>query len=162
MNLTRRLVLASPLAALLPPVALAADPAPVTVLEAWARATPPGARTAAAYLTITNPGREADRLIGVSSEASERVELHTHEMAGGVARMRMVDSLDIPAGGQLVLQPDGAHLMLVGLRQALEPGGQLVLTLRFAKAGEIPVTAPVLALGSAGPAAPHPPHHHPG
>lgn len=162
MILTRRIVLALPVAALVPPVARAAELASVTVLEAWARATPPGARTAAAYLTITNPGREADRLIGASTEASERVELHAHEMAGGIARMRMVESLDIPAGGQLALQPDGAHLMLVGLRRALEPGGQLVLNLRFARAGDIPVTAPIVAPGSAGPAAPHPPHHHPG
>lgn len=159
MMMSRRTALALSLAALTPRLPQAADQAPLAVLEAWARATPPGARTAAAYLTLANPGRETDRLVGVWTDAAGRVELHTHEITEGVARMQAVEGLDIPAGGRLVLQPDGAHLMLFGLRRPLNPGDRLVLTLRFAKAGEMAVTAQVLAPGSGGPA--QPPHHHP-
>ena len=42
----------------------------LTITQAWSRATPPGAATAAGYLTITNHGTTNDRLVSVISSAA--------------------------------------------------------------------------------------------
>ena len=44
----------------------------LVVEKFWARATPGVARNGAAYVTIGNRGRDADRLIAVSSPAAAR------------------------------------------------------------------------------------------
>jgi copper(I)-binding protein len=61
-------------------------------------------------------------------------------------QMRNVeDGLPVEAGASLVLEPGGAHLMLVGLEDALKAGEELVLTLEFANAGAVDVVVPVSA-----------------
>src|SRR5262245_9260210 len=42
----------------------------------WSRPTPQGADMAGGYLTITNKGKVADRLIGGSSPAASQIEVH--------------------------------------------------------------------------------------
>jgi copper(I)-binding protein len=71
-------------------------------------------------------------------------------MDGGVMRMReLKQGIVVPAQGHLRLAPGGLHLMLVGLKAPLEQGGKVPLTLRFAQAGEVQVTAKVAPAGSA-------------
>ncbi|MGH6923837.1 MAG: copper chaperone PCu(A)C, partial [Propylenella sp.] len=53
----------------------------------WARATPPGAKVAAGYLTIENHGGEADRLVSATAEIAAQVELHESVVVDGIARM---------------------------------------------------------------------------
>lgn len=122
--------------------ALAAEPA-VEVSDAWARATPPGAANGAVFFTLHNRGAEADRLRQVSSPASKVAELHTHVMDGGVARMRQVPEIAVPAGGSTALKPGGLHVMLIGLQQPLRDGATIDLVLRFDRAGERKLRVPV-------------------
>ena len=119
--------------------ALAAFPASaqVTVENAWARATPPGAKLGAGYLLIRNGGSAADRLLAASTPAAERVELHTTVREGDVARMRQVKAYDVPALGRLELKPGGSHLMLVNLKAPLKEGQKIPAVLKFEKAGEV-------------------------
>ena len=104
------------------------------VTDAWARATPPGAKTGAAYMTLQG-GTMGDRLLGATSEAAASVELHTVEESDGMARMRRLDSLEIPAGTRVELAPGGKHLMLIGLGAPLTAGDTLRLVLEFATSG---------------------------
>jgi periplasmic copper chaperone A len=134
----------------LPALACAGAP---TVADAWARATPPGVDVGAAYLTITG-GSTDDRLLGASTERASMVHLHTVEESGGVASMRPVDSVAVPAGKQVVLAPKGMHLMLMGLARPLVAGETFALNLRFENAGEQTVQVTVRAAGEPGPAAP--------
>ncbi|MBI3451927.1 MAG: copper chaperone PCu(A)C [Rhodospirillales bacterium] len=113
------------------------------IQSVWARATPPAAKTGAAYLAIRNRGEAADRLIGVASPVAATVELHGHEMEGQMMRMRALADVTIPAGGEAALQAGGGHVMLIGLAAPLRAGETFPLTLRFAKAGEITVQVPV-------------------
>ena len=46
----------------------------IVITQAWARATPKGASTGAAYMTITNTGSAADRVSCVSSDATPIVK----------------------------------------------------------------------------------------
>jgi hypothetical protein len=122
--------------------------AQVRIEEPWARATAPGAKVGAGYLKITSGS--ADRLLGASSPAAQRVELHITVKEGEVLRMREVKAYDIPAKGGLELKPGGAHLMLVDLKAPLKEGGKVPVTLRFEKAGEVKVELQVRALGATG------------
>jgi copper(I)-binding protein len=134
-------------------LARAGEPA---VVDAWARATPPGTDVAAAYLTIDNRSGAADRLLGASSGAAGSVEIHETGREGDVMKMRKVEPLDVAAGDRVTFQPGGLHVMLAGLRAPLKQGERLPLTLRFEHAGEIHVEAVVLA-GDA--TDPHEGHH---
>lgn len=128
-------------------VALLLAATPVKVEDPWARATPPGAKIGAAYMKITSGGA-ADRLVGASSPAAAKVELHVTEKKGDVMRMREVKAYDIPAKGSFELAPGGAHLMLVDLKAPLKEGAKVPMTLRFEKAGEVKVELQVRALGA--------------
>jgi len=130
-------------------VALLLAATPVKVEGPWARATPPGTKIGAAYMKITSGGT-ADRLVGASSPAAAKVELHVTEKKGDVMRMREVKAYDIPAKGGFELAPGGAHLMLVDLKAPLKEGAKVPITLRFEKAGEVKVELQVRALGASG------------
>jgi copper(I)-binding protein len=111
------------------------------VEDAWAAATPPGAVTAAAYMTITSD--TADRLVGARSAASRGVEVHAHVESGGVLRMTPIAALGIEPGVKAVLAPGGHHLMLVGLTRPLAPGDEIVVVLEFERAGVREIALPV-------------------
>jgi len=131
--------------------ALVAAPAlaQVKVENAWTRATPPGATTGAGYLKISSS--KGDRLIGASSPAAAKVELHVTQKRGDMMMMREVKGYDIPAGGGFALAPAGAHLMLLDLKAPLKQGAKVPLTLRFQKAGDVKVELEVRPLSGAAP-----------
>jgi periplasmic copper chaperone A len=120
----------------------------VTIEGAWSRATPPGAKVAAGYLTIRNAGASADRLVAASSPAAARVETHVIEKQGEILRMREVKGYEVPAKGRFELKPGGPHLMLVDIKRPLKEGEKLPLVLRFQNAGEVKVELEVRALGA--------------
>jgi len=107
--------------------------------QAWVRPTVPGQGTGGAYLSVSNSGPAADRLLGGSSPAAARVEVHEMRMDGNVMRMRELTALNLPAGKRIQLAPGGLHLMLVDLKAPLKIGDKVPLKLRFEKAGEIDV-----------------------
>jgi len=102
-----------------------------------------GGTSSAVYLQVRNPGPRADRLIGGESPSASRVEIHESRMEGDVMRMRRVEGLLVPGGGEVDLMPGGLHLMLLGLRESLIPGDTLSLTLDFERAGPVHVRVPV-------------------
>jgi copper(I)-binding protein len=106
----------------------------------WTRPTPNGAPTAAGYLTVTNSGAQADRLLGGSSPLVNRIEVHQMSMDGAVMRMReLKDGLALPPGATVRLEPGGYHLMLVGPKAPFKVGDHIPATLKFARAGAIKV-----------------------
>src|SRR6476620_5808538 len=89
----------------------------------WARATPKGATVGGGYLTITNTGNAADRLVGGASDISSRFEIHEMSMEKGVMKMREVTSgVEIKPGQTVRFEPSGYHIMFVGLKQPLNQG----------------------------------------
>jgi copper(I)-binding protein len=97
----------------------------------------------AVYFVIVNDGGEADTLVGASTEVASSVELHQTRMQGDVAEMVPVPQVDVPARGRVEFKPGGYHVMLVGLKQDLQEGDTLKLTLQFEKSGEIQLAVPV-------------------
>ena len=103
----------------------------LTVKGGWARASTPGAKNGAAYVTIMNHGMKSDALIGVVSDVSAKVELHSHKNDGGVMRMRQIVSVPVPAHSVAELKPGGDHIMLMGLKRPLKVGDHIMLRLSF-------------------------------
>ena len=114
----------------------AREPA-LRVVDAYARAMPPGARTAGAYLAIENRGSEEDELVGASSARAASVELHSMRDDAGVMRMRAVAAIPVPPGETVRLAPSGLHLMLIDPKPPLKEGEHIPLTLRFKRAGNV-------------------------
>lgn len=114
----------------------------------WSRATPPTANVAVGYLTLRNQGEAVERLIGGSSPAAQRVEVHTMDIVDDVMRMRhLEDGLEVPAGEEVSLAPGGYHLMLIGLDAPLSEGDLVPLTLEF-EGGSLDIELAVQAMGA--------------
>lgn len=109
----------------------------VRVAGAWARPTLPGQPVGGGYLTLRSD--RADRLLGGSTPLAARVEMHMMALRGDVMAMRPLDTIELPAGQAVELAPGGQHMMLVGLKRALNIGDKVPLTLRFEQAGEVRV-----------------------
>ena len=118
--------------------------AEITIEDAYARSASPTAKSGAAFMMIHNSG-EVDRLVGVSSDAAARTELHTHlEGENGVMRMVHVEEgFELPADGMIAMQRGGKHVMLMGLNAPMEQGATVTVTLTFEKAGDVVVEVPV-------------------
>lgn len=119
------------------------------VEAAWSRPAAQGS-TGVGYMTLRNPGKTADALVAVESPLAKSAMIHESRVANGVASMRMVTKVDVPAGGAVTFRPGGYHLMFVGLSRALKPGETLPATLTFASGAKVKAT---FAVGLAPPAA---------
>lgn len=122
----------------------------LTISHAWARETAPTAKSGGAFLTITNQGDSDDRLIAVISDFAPMAEVHTTENDNGVMRMRHVEAIEVPAGGEASLAPGGDHVMLMGMTEPLVEGTWITLELEFEQAGKVEVLVPVQDIGFAG------------
>lgn len=117
-------------------LSLAALADPVRVENAWARATAPGQKVAAAFMDLT-AGSDL-RLVAATSPAAKTVELHRMSMDNGVMVMRAVPDIPLPKGQTVSLKPGGLHLMLIDLVAPLKEGSPtpVSLTLRDARGQE--------------------------
>ena len=120
----------------------------VHVENAWARATPTRATTAAAYMTVINTGRSADRLLSADTPVAQTVQFHKESEENGISRMRALSSVEIDPGAKVVFKPSDMHMMMTGLKAPLKEGGTFPLTLQFEKAGKVEITVPVAKVGA--------------
>jgi copper(I)-binding protein len=115
----------------------------------------------AAYMTITSEFGDILVSAEVGSDIARAVQIHetkpvedmtestgmTEDTSmGGDSEMEMVpvESIEIPEGGEVALEPGGLHLMLIGLAAPLEVGTEFEMTLTFATAGKLTLNVPVL------------------
>ena len=125
-------------------------PTTLTVSEAWARATPDGARNAAVYFTVTSPTDDAITGIAVPRTVAAAAQMHTSmagDAGGAMANMPNMDHgggdmvlmrplrrVVLPAGQAVAFEPGHRHIMLTGLRSGLQDGDRFTLTVRFERA----------------------------
>ena len=116
--------------------------ADVAVRDPWIAEAPPGAMAAAAFMLLENDGAEPRSAVGAESAACERIEFHRSEIEGGIARMVEQNSLTVPAGGSLALEPGGTHVMLIR-PVALHAGDRVLITLELDDGEKLAVEAVV-------------------
>lgn len=128
----------------------AAVQAQTSVTHAWARGTVPAQKATGLFLQLQS--KDAARLIGGSTPAAGRVEIHEMAMEDGVMKMRQINALDLPAGKTVELKPGGYHLMLMDLKSPLKQGDSLTLSLQVERPGKpvetLQLQVPVRPLGA--------------
>jgi len=122
----------------------------IVINHPWTRATSPAAKVGGGYFEAVNNGTVDDRLVGASSPAASRVEIHKMEMADAIMKMRPVpDGMAIAGGDKIELAPGGYHLMLIDLTEPIREGDMVPVTLQFEMAGSVEVELVAGALGQA-------------
>ncbi len=117
----------------------------IMVNDPYARSSSMMSNSGAAFMVIMNHSGQDDHLVGASSAAAKRVELHTHkEDDNGVMRMLHVEEgFVLPKDGVIEMKRGGKHVMFLGLTDALEQDEIVEVTLQFEKAGDVVVQVPV-------------------
>ena len=94
---------------------------PYEVTNASIRTPVAGRTTTAAYFDFTNNSSQSVKIVGVSSTAAERIEMHTIIKVDGQLRMRPLTSIEVAAGETVKFASGGNHLMLFGVQLGGEP-----------------------------------------
>ena len=95
--------------------ACSAEPQPPLVADALEVTPPmPGRRMSAGFMELTNNTAEDMTITHVVCTSYERVEIHESTVEDGVAKMRRIPELVVPANASVSLERGGLHLMLIG------------------------------------------------
>ncbi len=99
----------------------------------------PGMSMSAGFFVLTNNTNDALTITSVASPQFESVEVHETTIVDGVARMRKLDALVVPAKDSVALERGGKHLMLMrpvdlgdSVTLQLMSGDLLMLTIDYA------------------------------
>jgi copper(I)-binding protein len=118
------------------------------IIDPWVREPAMGQTVAAGYMTIVNNSDAEVQLVAASTPVA-RTELH-ETIADGDGVMRMQhrpEGFTVPAGGELVLQPGGNHLMMMDIdRLAMSTAGEVTFILDFGPNGVLAVVAPMRSM----------------
>lgn len=123
------------------------SPPQISVTGAWARPSPMTAGNGAIYMQLKNSGGSADALVSASTDVAEVVEIHETVIENDIMKMHPVEKVEIPAGGMAMLEPGGHHVMLINLKQQLEPGNKISVTLNFEKSEPMTIEAEIKDMG---------------
>jgi copper(I)-binding protein len=127
----------------------------ITVSGAYVR-QPASPDVVAAYLSITNSGREPDTLEAIATGAAKSAALHDVPGLTPVATTangehQPTGPLTIAPGSTVTLSPGQGHIMLENPTGTLKVGDRVSLVLTFGRAGQVLVEAPVIAIGAPAP-----------
>ncbi len=115
----------------------------IEIADAWVKEVPPVSRVSVLFMKITNRGSTDDKLIGVKTDIAEHAEIHKMVMEGDIMKMRKIDQLTVPARGEVVLEPGGIHIMLIGLKKIPQKGDRVKVELIFERSGKTTIEVPV-------------------
>lgn len=119
-----------------------ADASAIAVTDVLCRPTPNGRQVTGCYMTVTSAAD--DTLVSIESPVAALAQVHETRMESNMMMMRELEAgLPLPAGEAVELKPGGNHIMLMGVREPLRAGQTVPLTLTFATAAPVEVTASV-------------------
>ena len=126
------------------------DDGSIKVDQPYSFGTMPGAKTGAAFMTLTNKGAEEDSLIAAKSSVAEITEVHQNliDPDDGKMMMRRIKSIALPINETVKLEPTGYHIMFIDLKQALGIGETIPVQLVFEKSGTKTINVEVIAPGT--------------
>jgi copper(I)-binding protein len=128
------------------------DPVAFAATGAWSRPTPGAATSGVVYLIVTSDRADEIRGVDVPASVADHAEMHTTSIddggglhdhsaddGSGLATMEELDAVPIAAGGSVVFEPGGNHIMLIDLVEPLRRGESFPVTIRFASGRELDV-----------------------
>jgi hypothetical protein len=115
----------------------------IVVGDPWGRSSPAVANNGAFYMTLKGADVH-DRLLSAYASVCGATELHQTIMTDGVMKMQQADGgIEIPAGGEAVLEPGGYHVMCINKDVEFKVGDIFPITLTFESAEEQTVNAEI-------------------
>ena len=140
-----------------PGAAAGDEPAsPPQVAAPWIRSAPPTASVMAGYLRL-EAGGAAVTVTGADCTGFGTTELHESAEVDGVATMRRLARVEVPAGGSIEFAPGGKHLMLMSPAAIPAAGQTVTCALLLADGTRLEFAAPVRQGGGD---ESHDHHHH--
>ncbi|HMK12203.1 MAG TPA: copper chaperone PCu(A)C [Acidimicrobiales bacterium] len=124
-------------------VRLVASPS-VSVSEVAVRQGPPGGLSMVSF-KVRNLSTRPDALVGARTAVADMATLHALRTVDGREIMQSVDQIALAAGETRDLGDGTSHIMLVDLRQQLEPGVRVTIELDFVHAPPVDVDGLVVA-----------------
>lgn len=112
----------------------AANGCPLTVSDSWVKAAESG--MTAAFGQVANTSGSPVTITAAQTPAAGMTELHETTMVDGSMKMQQVSGFEVPADGELVLEPGGNHIMLMNIPAPIVAGEDVEITLTCADAGE--------------------------
>jgi len=96
----------------------------LSIEHAWLRLPPPVSDTAAAYMTLQNRCNETKEITQLTSSIASMVMLHDAHMHG-------MKSLRIEPNQQIIFAPHGPHIMLMGIKHAIQKDSTISMMFHF-------------------------------
>lgn len=125
----------------------------ITIEQAWARlATTEGENSGKIYLTIHNRSDADDYLLAVDSRNSASSMIHAAN------QQPVPGGLTMPSHGEVVMRPNGFHIMLTGVSAKVKPGGVLPVRVILRDAGSFDLSVPILEQDASDPPIEHKGH----
>lgn len=120
----------------------------LSVNDAWIRPAVVGGSPSAAYMIIENSGDSEDRLLNITADFSDMLEVHETQIIDDIAHMvPQENGVEIPPNSTVELRQGSLHVMIMQVNQDLVAGEEVELILQFEQAGEIIVPASVSSDG---------------
>lgn len=104
-----------------------ASPNDVMVDKVWVGESVPGQNSATLELNITTVSPA--KLLSISSEAADKVEIHSVSRQGGKMQAHVVDDLHLPAHRTTAFGSHQLFLIMVGLKKELNIGDRIPVNL---------------------------------
>lgn len=83
------------------------------ISDGWIRVPPAAISVLAGFGTIKNDCQAPATVVSGSSPYFADVSIHETRFENGMAKMRSIPKLAVPAGGSTTLKPGGLHMMLM-------------------------------------------------
>jgi copper(I)-binding protein len=103
----------------------------VSAEKGWVRWVPPVSPNSAGYFMLHNESDQDRLLVGASSDVAKAIEIHTVIEKDGASTMTRLESIVVPKQDCVLFEGGGNHIMLIGLKQPLQEGQSVALTLHF-------------------------------
>ena len=97
-------------------------------------------QNSAGFVTIQNHSKMPQDIVKATSPIANIVELHTSFEENGVHKMRPVEAISAPANGKVELKSGGFHIMLIDLKDDIDVGQFVPITLELASGQHIKAT----------------------
>ncbi|MBH0008606.1 copper chaperone PCu(A)C [Salinibacterium sp. SWN1162] len=114
----------------------------LTTSDTWVKAIDSG--MTAAFGMVENPTDADITIVSATTSASDMTELHeTLENESGDMVMQPIEGgFTVPAGGMLMLEPGGNHIMIMGVTDPILAGDDVTVTLTLDDGSTVEFTAP--------------------
>jgi len=120
----------------------------IEIHRAWINEAPPGIKINAGYMDIENKSEQAVTLTEVHSEIYDRIEMHQSRIVTGIATMKKLDGIKIPANGFVSLSPGDSHLMMFDPVKPVIRNNLIKLTFTFSDGSTLDCDVPVRKIHS--------------